>query len=81
MTDAPLSSHYGKCRCDGEPALGVAGCGAINEFRSDFTYKVGDWIGLRCKACGRSAGVGQRVVELTTGLSPEALEHIRNNHL
>lgn len=65
------SSHTGKCRCE---------CGAINEFRSDFTYQVGGWVGIGCRTCGRVV-VLQRVVELTSGLSEEALAHIRNNHL
>ncbi len=49
--------NSGKCQC---PT-----CKAINQFRSDFTYAVGEWVlGLRCKKC--SYGAGQQVVELAT---------------
>lgn len=67
----PTSSHTGKCRC---------ACGSINEFRSDFTYHVGDWVGIGCRVCDRVV-VLQRVVELTAGLSEEALAYIREHHL
>ncbi len=59
MTDAspaPTYSHTGECKC--------LECGAVNRFRSDFTYHVGEWVlGLRCVAC--QYGAGQQVVRLT----------------
>ncbi len=61
-TPAPLThSRTGKCKCPD--------CGAVNQFRSDFTYQVGQWVlGLRCPTCLGASG-GQQVIALTTNVS------------